>query len=368
LLHDLIERNSQKPVYLVIRERVLAALESGVLVKGMQLPPEPEWAENLGVSRMTLNKAILSLVQDGWLERAKGRGTFVAERAGLQNLQIGIVIAEDLQGAINNYYFGSLFFGIVSESAAQNFSVELIQLDLLLRSPASYVRFDGLIVINPPIDSLDSLKEVRRIHPQIVILGSTWPGSGFTCVDSDNIHATALGMQHLIVLGHERISFIGACPQDANSQDRLRGFDIACSLAGLNGSDVAPWSPSAVEICLEAETYLRNRLTSADRPTAIFAGGAMIALQVMRICSEMGLQVPGDLSIVTFDDPPFLSTSSIGISTLVQPLSMMVKDATSEILRLCKDPIAKPSVTIRHAELTVRGSTAAPRPFRTETK
>ncbi len=79
---DVIERldsSSRTPLYEQIAQRMLGAIQSGDLAPGTVLPPEPELAERLRVSRQTVNQALTTLARRGLLTRRRGVGTFIAE-------------------------------------------------------------------------------------------------------------------------------------------------------------------------------------------------------------------------------------------------------------------------------------------------
>lgn len=81
-IEDIINRldtTSRTPLYEQIAQRMLSAIQSGDLAPGMVLPPEPELAERLRVSRQTVNQALTSLARRGLLTRRRGVGTFIAE-------------------------------------------------------------------------------------------------------------------------------------------------------------------------------------------------------------------------------------------------------------------------------------------------
>lgn len=358
-----VPRDSNQPVHLLIRTRILEVLRDGELATGDKLPAEPEWADQLGVSRMTLNKVLVSLVQDGWLERVKGKGTFVADRGAETKLKIGIVIAEDLQGAINNYYFGSLYFGLVDGAAEHGCQTDLIRLQNLVQDPSLADGFDGLVVINPPQPYVRALAELGASGHPMVLLGSTWPGTEFSCIDSDNVLAAAMAVRHLTELGHRRIDFIGACPNDANSIDRLRGYTAAMGICQGAETFVHPWSADATELSAEAKVSICARLSEKNPPTALVVGGPIIALQICHLAGSGGPSIPEGASLVTFDNPGFLAASPVALTTVVQPFTEMVKRAMDEITRLCENPLATPRAALCRPELIVRKSTAAPRPL-----
>jgi GntR family histidine utilization transcriptional repressor len=75
-----LDRQTARPLYLQIKEEIVARVTSGTWARGRKLPSENELVEMLGVSRMTINRALRELTDDGMLVRVHGVGTFVAER------------------------------------------------------------------------------------------------------------------------------------------------------------------------------------------------------------------------------------------------------------------------------------------------
>ncbi len=101
-------------------------------------------------------------------------------------------------------------------------------------------------------------------------------------------------------------------------------------------------------------------LQRADRPTAIYAGGYFLALDVMAIAREMNLSLPQDLSVIAVDDPPSASHLTPGLTTLRQPLIQMGFVAVDQIVRQIRGEDELAHGTVLHAELIPRGTTAKP--------
>lgn len=74
-----IDKQSPIPIYYQIMEQLKAQIKSGELLPDMPLPSEREYAEQFGISRMTVRQALSNLVNEGFLYRLKGRGTFVSK-------------------------------------------------------------------------------------------------------------------------------------------------------------------------------------------------------------------------------------------------------------------------------------------------
>jgi GntR family transcriptional regulator len=93
----LIDKNSPLPIYYQIEEYIKERIEKGELKPGHVLPSEREYSQLFEVSRMTIRQAINKLVNDGYLYRKKGSGTFVAEKKFEQALQGLTSFTEDMK-------------------------------------------------------------------------------------------------------------------------------------------------------------------------------------------------------------------------------------------------------------------------------
>jgi GntR family transcriptional regulator len=97
LLEEMVNKNSPIPIYYQIEEYIKELIENGELRPGDSLPPEREYAEKYQISRMTVRQAFTHLVNDGYLYRLQGKGTFVAERKIEQPLQGLTSFTEDMK-------------------------------------------------------------------------------------------------------------------------------------------------------------------------------------------------------------------------------------------------------------------------------
>lgn len=93
----MINKNSPIPIYYQLEELIKASIENGKLRPGDSLPSEREYAEKYQISRMTVRQAFTKLVNDGYLHRVQGRGTFVSERKIEQALQGLTSFTEDMR-------------------------------------------------------------------------------------------------------------------------------------------------------------------------------------------------------------------------------------------------------------------------------
>ncbi len=345
----------QSPAFRQVRDQLVALIEGGNIPLGARLPSEPELAKALGVSRMTLGRALNELSDLGLVTRRRGAGTFISSPGESENLSpssVRVLLTGPAEFALHDYYFGTLLLGLRSGLMERGMSLTL----------DSYESLEGeldptqpLVLLNPRQEQALSVDAAWTGPAPFVILGARWPVQNGVCVDSDNVLASLRAIEHFAGLNHQRFLFIGACPGDANTLDRVKGFHAG--LAQYQLEEVHP--PILVEDTTKLSTDERLRITEAirtTRPTAILAGGATISLHVCRLAESIGLEVPQDISLIAFDDPPFMALSRPALTTIAQPLDLMA----ATVCDLLIDP--KPSNAggqkVFHPHLTLRKSTA----------
>jgi DNA-binding LacI/PurR family transcriptional regulator len=160
------------------------------------------------------------------------------------------------------------------------------------------------------------------------------PGIPQTVID--DVAGGRMATGHLIGLGHRRIGFVGdmtfAKPPAGlgftSSADRLRGYRQALAEAGL-GFEASLVRRGPHDAATAAE-HAAQLLKAHDPPTAIFAASDSQAIAVLAAADRLGVTVPGQLSVVGFDD--IESAELLGLSTVRQPLA---RSGTEGALRLC---------------------------------
>ena len=167
---------------------------------------------------------------------------------------------------------------------------------------------------------------------------------------------------HLAELGHKRIGIISGPSSFRSSHERGHGFRQALLEHGLElASDHAKVGAYTFESGVECASALLGRKPS-DRPTAIFAGNDEMAIGVMKVARDLGLDVPGDLSIVGFDDLPMASRVWPNLTTVRLPIRdmgrMAAEKLTARIRGLDPATLGQPDVD---PFLVIRASTAPPR-------
>ncbi|MEU4472116.1 LacI family DNA-binding transcriptional regulator [Micromonospora sp. NPDC023888] len=209
---------------------------------------------------------------------------------------------------------------------------------------------DGCIVVTP-WGEVQSRTPIVAIDP---VRGSTGPS-----VTADNLTGATTAVEHLLGLGHRRIGFIAGRSSLAAAWSREEGYRAALTDAGI------PVDPTLIgqgDFNPESATPLaRELLQRADPPTAIFAASDGMALKVLEVAAELGLSVPGDLSVVGFDNIPESALTEPGLTTVDQSMYQLGYEAARMLKSLVTDEWEGPRQVVLPTSLVVRGSSAPPR-------
>ncbi|TQJ29836.1 LacI family DNA-binding transcriptional regulator [Microbacterium sp. SLBN-146] len=180
----------------------------------------------------------------------------------------------------------------------------------------------------------------------------------FPTVASDSFGGALQATRYLLDLGHRRIGFLAGRPDLRSAQLREAGYRQALADAGI------PFDPALVaegRYDADAAAEAARTLLSSAPPTAVFAANDLSALAVLDVAASLGLDVPGDLSIVGFDDIPEASRRTPAMTTVRQPMHRLgVVAAQFATAMLNGQPPEQPRV-ILPTKLIPRATTAPPR-------
>jgi LacI family transcriptional regulator len=208
---------------------------------------------------------------------------------------------------------------------------------------------DGCILVTP-WSAVRSDTPVVAIDP---VLESTIPS-----VTADNLTGATAAVEYLIGLGHRRIGFVAGRSSLAAASAREEGYRRALAGAGIA---VDPSLIGRGDFHPETAVPLaRALLDSPDRPTAIFAASDGMALKVLDVARERGLGVPGDLSIVGFDNVPESALAHPALTTVDQSMYQLGREAARLLTALVTGASQAPRQVLLPVRLVVRGSTAPP--------
>lgn len=195
-----------------------------------------------------------------------------------------------------------------------------------------------------------------RNIPFVVVDPAGDPPADVPAVGATNWAGGVAATRHLIGLGHTRIGVISGPADLMCSRARVAGYQSALAEAGIPYAEELAGSGHFGQA--DGEREARRMLAMADRPTAIFAGNDQQALGVYDAASAFGLDIPGDLSVVGFDDVRPALWARPPLTTVRQPLQEMAEEATRMALRLRSGEIDNARLELA-TSLVVRQSTAA---------
>ncbi len=279
---------------------------------------------------------------------------------GLRQGRTGIVTLLVPQIAVP--YFGELAHEIVERASRLGFTVmidetggqpqrELAVLDVASRS--SWV--DGVLLSSLGLNG----RALTRLRPSVpvVLLGERTARTALDHVGIDNERASRHAVQHLIASGRRRIAAVGGStvPADVTSRVRSKGYRAALRAAGLPiDQDLYAHTPEYRRG--DAAGAVRALLAQKKPPDALFCFSDELAIGALRELRKLGLQVPGDISVVGFDDVEEARFATPSL-TSVRPDKPAIASAAMDMLieRIGGSEVTPRDVRVGH-ELIIRES------------
>ncbi len=186
---------------------------------------------------------------------------------------------------------------------------------------------DGIITASVAMTN-DLTARCRAVGIPVVMFNRGQDDAGLSEVTSDNLAGGRKAAQHLLDTGHRRIAHVMGWQGSSTGRDRAQGFREALAEAGQKPFAMIDGMYSRDEAARAAGSLF----SGPDRPDAIFVGNDHMAFAVMdTLRFDLGLSVPGDISVIGYDDVPLASWPSYNLTTIRQPVRRMV-EATVDIL------------------------------------
>lgn len=269
---------------------------------------------------------------------------------------IGLIIPD-----IANPFFASIAKTIELESRKKGYSIILCdsQDDIVTEKELLTLlagrKVDG-IILAPAGSACSHLCEFDRDRIPVILVDRYFPDLDIPFVTTGNYQGAYQATQHLIENGHTRIACIQGTPGISSSVERVKGFTDALLAHGISPDSCFITGNDFGE--LNGYTETMSLLKRKNRPTAIFALGNLISLGMLRAISDAGMQIPGDISTVTFDDQPyavFLKTPMTAVEQPRQEIARRAVEALFDALESGKPVDPEIRITLM-PELIVRDS------------
>ncbi len=271
---------------------------------------------------------------------------------------IGVVVP-----FFTRWFFAQLIAGAEASLREQGYDLLVFnignrgeQRTLVLDQRLLAKRFDGLLVLSADLD-VHEFDLLRALRLPIVTVGLDLPS--YDWVGIDDVEAADTAMTHLLELGHRRIAYLGGNPKEdvhiATAVNRMAGVRRAARRAGVR---LAPG------LLRHGDWTVRGGIAGAESllglpspPTAILAASDEMAIGILCAARSLGVDVPGQLSVIGIDDHELSFTHEL--TTVRQPVSEQGCTAANLLLEaLGGRPPGRRRNVVLPTELVRRGSTA----------
>jgi LacI family transcriptional regulator len=303
------------------------------------------------VSDATRRKVQRAIVELGFIRNEAGRHL----RAGRSRTIAYLVLDA------SNPFFTDVAKGIEEVARENGVAVYLCNSDSDASREADYLgllaeqRVRGILV-TPVGNDMTQLDLFRRGMP--IVLVDRAAGDNWCSVGVDDVEGGMLAVTHLLEQSHRRIAFIGGPLSTVQVADRLRGARSAFEAAGRSADDLVVLMTDALNFAegLRAGERLLG-LPRARRPTAAFCANDLVALGLLQQMTRTGVDVPGELAIVGYDDIGFAGAAAVPLSSVRQPRELLGRTAVELLLTESKDLDGHVhQQVVFHPELVVRTS------------
>lgn len=216
---------------------------------------------------------------------------------------------------------------------------------------------EGLIVATALVEH-PLMEELHRQRVPMVMVNRRPARLDVSSITPDDAGGIEMAVDHLASLGHRRIAHLAGPSATSTGVTRSRAFVNAVRDRGL---DDDPALVVACDLWTEecGADALRTLLDTVGGFTAVVAGNDLIALGCYDVFAERGISCPRDMSVVGFNDMPFLDKLAPPLTTIRIPHQQIGAEAARMLLEAIADP-SRPARTVQlPLSLVVRGSTAA---------
>jgi DNA-binding LacI/PurR family transcriptional regulator len=334
-------------IYDVARESGFSLATISNVVNNGGRPVKPE----------TRDKILATIQKLNYYPNAIARG-LARQRTPTIGILFGVVETSEI---VLNDYSLAILQAVLSVSAERGYN--LTHMTQRWRSPEESLmsfrdgRTDGFLVVAPPTDT-GMMHALATLEIPLVAVSWSDKECHIPSADIDDEFGARLLMDHLVDLGHTQIAHITGHRNLISGQIRERVYLESLGNAGIQADPEylrsGRYSPK------EGYEQTQRLLRLPNPPTAIFAANDEIAFGVIDAATEMGVEIPRQLSVVGVDDRPMAAVTRPALTTLRQPFNEVGKAATDLLIqRIDGEEVAHETLLFRPS-LIMRSSTAPP--------
>lgn len=362
------------PAYRRVAAALIQSIEQGDYAPGSRLPAEIDLAGEFAVSRGTLRQALAALRADGFIEAIPGRGSFVTHgtpsRPERRRMVVGVVVPSvaqpyvpDLLSWIEDELHRHGYAMLVGSSGATRVQ-QAGRVHRILDEGAS-----GLIAY--PVDYEPDPALFAHLSESgfpVVLIDRHLVGLAIDAVLPDNVGGAYAAVSHLAMLGHRRIAFVSTDNLTTTSvAERLQGYQQALAAHDIPIDDrlicaelpvTSRW-PRDVTAGVKGHAARIGRFLERQRPTAIFTLHDYLAADVLEAANELGLRVPDELALASFDDDPPAALLPVPLTAVRQPREQLGRTAARLVVDRIEGRRTETARIVLPTELVVRRSSGS---------
>ena len=359
------------PLYQSVYEGVRKAILKGEYSLGECIPTEKELCSSYHVSRVTVKTALMQLVDEGVLDRKRGKGTFVISRPHPRDQaeatrSIGLIV-----GGISDSYGLELFstlerlaarhgYSLIVKSSHENQEREEQCLEELLS-----MGVQGILIIPVQVEFYDArlISLIYANYPIVVIDRKLLSIRSCFC-GIDNVEAARIAARYLIDHGHENISLVmQENVHNSSIKDRIIGFNQECSTAKIKVDEdlwiknlASGYTDDLGNESIENDiSTITHKLEDHPEITCCMSLDNHCGELVVEACHRMGKSIPSDYSLLTFDTPTSI-ISDRNITHIRQDEIHIGTQAFNLLMRKINNPELKHEEAIAPARLVECGT------------
>lgn len=276
---------------------------------------------------------------------------------------IGLVVAY-----LENYFYPEALEKLSNALQAKGYHVLIFMaerttgnIDDVLDEILDY-QVDGIVMASVGISS-ELASRCQAAGVPVVLFNRSQDDDRLSAVTSDNVAGGRKLADFLIKGGHSKIGYIAGWEGASTQRDRESGFRTGLADAGfdLHARELGEFRYE------KAQDAARRMFDKKDFPDAVFVANDHMAFAVMDVLrTELGLSVPGDVSIVGFDDVPLAAWPAFNLTTVRQRANQMVTETVQTLLAHIEHRQTVPRRIAIEGPLVVRGSARRPKDWSVE--
>lgn len=270
---------------------------------------------------------------------------------------IGLIITD-----IQNLFYTSVTRGIEDVASRNGYSVILCNTDEDAERERLYLEVmhdenvAGIILASATETGHDP--KLLNGHIPVVALDRLITDAKVDTVLVDNVGGARKAVSHLLSLGHRRIGLIRGQQEITTSLERQAGYEQALKEYGL------PIDPALIRRAdfrqvADSRQQTLDLLASPERPTALFTANTLITLGTLMAIHEVGLRIPEDIALVSFDDIPWSTLLNPPLTAVPQPTYEIGTTAADMLLARIANPNRPPTQVRLGLQLVIRESCGA---------